>query len=107
MQQGHIGPYIDETVEHVGVSRLRSLNATNLRNIEKTFVIQDNDKPLAVLLSYDQFLAMQRHLVSVVNTLELVSGQNEFQKFRKGLDDINAGREKLLSEIEEECSQQK
>jgi len=33
-------PYIDPNVEHVGVSRLRTLNASNLRNFEKTLVIQ-------------------------------------------------------------------
>jgi hypothetical protein len=56
-------PYIDPNVEHVGVSRLRELNATKLRQFEKTLVIRDNDTPLAVLLTYEQFLNMQRQLV--------------------------------------------
>ena len=55
-------PYIDPTVEHVGVSRLRKLNASNLRQFDKALVIQDNDKPLAVLLKYDHFLAMQERI---------------------------------------------
>ncbi len=55
-------PYLDPNVQHVGVTRLRSLNVTQLRELEKTLVIQDNDEPLAVLLKYDQFLAMQERI---------------------------------------------
>jgi len=40
-------------------SRLRALNVTQLAELDKTLVIQDNDKPLAVLLKYEHFLAMQ------------------------------------------------
>ena len=54
--------YIDPSVEHVGVSRLRQLNATNLGKLDKMLVIQDNDKPLAVLLKYEDFLAMQEKM---------------------------------------------
>jgi hypothetical protein len=42
-----------------GISRLRALNVTQLAELDKTLVIQDNDKPLAVLLKYEHFLAMQ------------------------------------------------
>ena len=52
-------PYLDPTVQHVGISKLRALNVTQLRDLDKTLVIQDNDKPLAVLLKYEHFLAMQ------------------------------------------------
>jgi hypothetical protein len=56
-------PYIDPKVRHVGVSKLRELNATKLKELgqdnEQTLVIQDNDQPLAVLLSYEKFLIMQ------------------------------------------------
>jgi hypothetical protein len=52
-------PYLDPSVQHVGISRLRQLNVTHLRALDKTLVIQDNDEPLAVLLSYEHFLAMQ------------------------------------------------
>lgn len=47
-------PYLDPSVQHVGISRLRAL--------DKTLVIQDNDKPLAVLLKYEHFLAMQEKM---------------------------------------------
>jgi len=56
-------PYLDPTVQHVGISRLRALNVTQLRELDKTLVIQDNDKPLAVLLKYEHFLAMQEKIL--------------------------------------------
>jgi hypothetical protein len=52
-------PYLDPSVQHVGITRLRSLNVTQLRNLDKTLVIQDNDNPLAVLMRYEHFMAMQ------------------------------------------------
>jgi translation initiation factor IF-3 len=55
-------PYIDPNIQHVGISRLRALNVAQLRELDKTLVIQDNDKPLAVLLKYDHFLAMQEKI---------------------------------------------
>ncbi len=55
---------IDPSVQHVGISRLRALNVTQLREQDKTLVIQDNDKPLAVLLKYEQFVAMQEMIRS-------------------------------------------
>ena len=56
-------PYLDPSVQHVGISRLRALNVTQLRDLDKTLVIQDNDKPLAVLLKYEHFLAMQEKIL--------------------------------------------
>ena len=53
----------DPSVQHVGISRLRALNVTQLRELDKTLVIQDNDKPLAVLLKYEHFLAMQEQIL--------------------------------------------
>jgi hypothetical protein len=55
-------PYLDPNVQHVGISKLRALNVTQLRALDKTLVIQDNDKPLAVLLKYEHFLAMQERM---------------------------------------------
>jgi translation initiation factor IF-3 len=57
-------PYLDPSVQHVGISRLRALNVTQLRELDKTLVIQDNDKPLAVLLRYERFMAMQEQIRS-------------------------------------------
>jgi hypothetical protein len=52
-------PYLDPSVQHVGISRLRAFNVTQLADLEKTLVVQDNDKPLAVLVKYSNFMAMQ------------------------------------------------
>ncbi len=92
-------PFIDPNVEHVGVSRLRKLNATNLRKFEKTLVIQDNDKPLAVLLAYEQFLVIQRQLQAVLGTLEVLTDDEERSELLAGLDDLRAGRTRPLREI--------
>lgn len=56
-------PYLDPNVQHVGISRLRAFNVTQLADLERTLVIQDNDKPLAVLMKYSNFMAMQEGTV--------------------------------------------
>jgi PHD/YefM family antitoxin component YafN of YafNO toxin-antitoxin module len=92
-------PYIDPNVEHVGVSKLRTLNATNLSKFRKTFVIQDNDTPLAVLLNYEQFLIIQSKLQSLLNTIDLLMRKEDAQAVRSGLEDLEAGRARPLREI--------
>jgi hypothetical protein len=52
-------PYLDPSVQHVGISRLRALNVAQLDALDKTLVVQDNDRPLAVLIRYRNFMAMQ------------------------------------------------
>jgi hypothetical protein len=99
------GPYIDEKVEHVGITRLRSLNVSSLRDFDKTLVIQDNDKPLAVLLSYEQFLAMQKQLIAVLATLEVFTNGAEAERFKAGLEDIEVGKAKPLSEVRSSTKQ--
>lgn len=92
-------PYIDPNVEHVGVSKLRKLNATILRESGKTLVIQENDKPLAVLLSYEKFLCMQQKIEQLLETLELMSDDNERGLLAQGLEDLKSGRTRSFSEI--------
>lgn len=46
-------PYVDPTVQRVGVTRLRTLNVAQVRELDKALVIQDNDKPLPVLLRFE------------------------------------------------------
>ena len=92
-------PYIDPNVEHVGVSRLRTLNATSLRHFSKALVIQDNDTPLAVLLTYDQFLLMQKQLQAVLETVEVMADEEERSALISGLKAVSEGKTKPLSEI--------
>jgi len=49
-------------VQHVGISKLRALNVTRLRDLNKTLVIRDNDKPMAGPLKYEHFMAMQEQI---------------------------------------------
>ena len=59
-------PYINPDVQYVRVSRLRDLNTDKLFNLNKILVIQDpKDKPIAVLISYEQYMKMQDWLISL------------------------------------------
>lgn len=95
-------PIIDPTVKHIGVSKLRGFSASKLRDTNDTFVIQENDTPLAVLLSYEKFLIMQEQLMSVFNTLELLMNKDEMKALHAALDDVQAGRTRSLAEIRAE-----
>ena len=92
-------PYIDPNVEHVGVSKLRSLNASNLREIKKTMVIQDNDTPLAVVLKYEEFLVIQKRLETLMETIALLTDQNDLAALVAGIQENQAGRTKSITEI--------
>ena len=95
-------PIIDPSVKHVGVSKLRELNGAKLKESKDTFVIQDNDTPIAVLLSYDKFMAIQEQLRSVFNTVELLTDDAEREGLLAAFRDIKEGRYRSLREIEEE-----
>ena len=101
------GPYIDERVEHVGISKLRNLNTSTLREFDRTMVIQDNDKPLAVLVSYQQFLGMQKELVSLIQTVEMLKSEQEMADLNSGLEDANQGRTEPLSTIKKELMEKR
>jgi PHD/YefM family antitoxin component YafN of YafNO toxin-antitoxin module len=107
MGQAVTYPVIDPTIKHVGVSKLRELNVATLKETEDTFVIQDNNTPLAVLLSYEKFLIMQERLMSVLNTLELMSEQKELEGLLAGIKDMQAGRVRSLAEVEAELANKK
>ena len=93
-------PVIDPDVKFVGVSKLRDLNASKLRdNAQTTYVFQDNDQPLAVLLSYERFLTMQSQLEGVVGLLEMLTDEKEREGVVAGLHDSAAGRVKSFSQI--------
>lgn len=70
-------PYIDPNVEYVSPSRLRGLNAEALRSLDKTLVIQHSECPLAVLLTYERFLSMQRELQSLQESVDLLFDDEE------------------------------
>ena len=71
-------PNIDPNVKHVGVSKLRDLNASKLKEqTEETLVIQENDIPLAVLLSYKRYQVIREELDAMVSMIELLANETE------------------------------
>lgn|ERR1700682_6161406 len=88
--RGAMPHYIDPTVEHVGVSKLRQLNATNLSTFSKMLVIQDNNTPLAVLLKYEQYLIMQNKLKTALETIQML--KNSSAGVMEGIRDAENGR---------------
>lgn len=77
-------PYLDPNVQHVGISRLRSLNVTQLRDLDKTLVIQDVDEPLAVLLKYEHFISMQEKMGLILPCCQCGEELGELQMFEYG-----------------------
>jgi hypothetical protein len=66
-------PFIDKRVKHVGVSKLREMTCGFLRQMSQerlVYVLQDNDEPLAVILSYEMFMQIQ----GTIEKLERESG---------------------------------
>jgi len=105
--QGLNIPKIDPNVRHVGVSKLRKLNSDDLRKIEETLVLQENDTPLAVLVKYEKYLILQNELESLMATVELLTNKEETAALLAGLKDFEAGRTKPLSEIKASLGKKK
>jgi PHD/YefM family antitoxin component YafN of YafNO toxin-antitoxin module len=105
--QGLNIPKIDPNVRHVGVSKLRKLNSDDLRKIEETLVLQENDTPLAVLVKYEKYLILQNELESLMATVELLTNKEETAALLAGLKDFEAGRTKPLSEIKASLGRKK
>jgi hypothetical protein len=100
-------PVIDPNVKYVGVSKLRELNATKLKETEDTLVFQDNDQPLAVLLTYAKFMEMQQQLYTLLNTIDLCQEKSELDGLKSAIEDLKAGRVRPLAEIKAELARKK
>ena len=92
-------PYIDTSISDIGVSQLRKLNATSLRKSKKTFVVRDNNVPLAVVLKYEQFLAMQGKLEAAQKLVDLFAKRPDVKALIESLKDASEGGGRDLSEI--------
>lgn len=92
-------PIIDPRIEHVGASKLRTFNTSNLGKLKKTLVIQDNDTPLAVLLSYEQYLIIQNKLKSLLKTIETLKDPKNAAGLLEGVQDAAEGRTMALSRV--------
>ena len=78
------------------MSRLRQLNATNLGKLRNMLVIQDNDTALAVVVRYEQYLALQNQLEQALRTIQAYRTDGLAQ----GLKDAAAGRVKRMSDVD-------
>jgi hypothetical protein len=98
---------IDPNVKFVGVSKLRELNAAKLKETEDTLVFQDNDQPLAVLLTYAKFMEIQQQVYSLLNTIDLCQEKAELEGLKAALEDLKEGRVRSLAEIKAELAGKK
>jgi PHD/YefM family antitoxin component YafN of YafNO toxin-antitoxin module len=67
--------------------------------MDKTLVLQENDQPLAVLLTYEKYLVLQDKLDSLMRTIYVLSNQGESAALRSGIEDVNSGRTRDLHEV--------
>lgn len=94
-------PDINPQIKFVGVSKLRDLNATKLKEqTDDALVIQENDTPLSVLLSYKRYLAMREEFNAMLSVIEVLSNENEREGLLKAFEDLRAGRVRSLADIE-------
>jgi lipid A disaccharide synthetase len=94
-------PEIDPQIRYVGVSKLRELNAARLREqTDDTFVIQENDTPLSVLLSYRRYQEMRAEFNSLLSMVEMLTNDSERNGLLAAFEDIRTGRVRTLAEIE-------
>ncbi len=68
-------PYIDPNVDHVGMNRLREMNASKLKKLKRTLVVRDDETPLAVVLPFKTFLRIQREIDRLSELVE--EGQDQ------------------------------
>jgi hypothetical protein len=96
-------PEIDPRIKFVGVSKLRDLNASRLREqTEETLVIQENDTPLSVMFSYKRYQEMRAEFNSMLSMIEMLTDDTERNGVFAAFEDIRAGRVRSLAEIEAE-----
>jgi len=90
--------YVNPKSQHVGVSKLRGMNASNLRDLEGPVVIQENDKPIAVLVRFEEFLKLQQQAMAVLET-EALLRTGEAATLLASLADAKTGKAKPLDEV--------
>lgn len=100
-------PDIDPRIRHVGVSKLRDLNATKLKEQEDdTLVIQENDTPLSVLFSYKKYQEMRAEMNSLLSMVEMLTNDTERNGILAAFEDIRGGRVRSLAEIEADLAKE-
>jgi hypothetical protein len=96
-------PYIDPNIEHLGVSQLRQMDGKSIRSKNgKALLIQDHNEPIAVLLSYEQYLVLQEKMKAVMNTMEMFTDDDEAKLFLSAMSDFSKGKTRSLGDIRAE-----
>jgi len=93
--------YVNPHVRTLGISKLRAMNASQLREIDKTLVIQENDQPLAVLVRYEEYIAMQKQLLALFETRAVLSDNAAVEGIRSGRAEARSGNTRTLSDVRE------
>jgi hypothetical protein len=75
-------PHIDPTVKYVRLSKLRELSAQVLRETSYTFVIQERERPLAVLVPFAKFLSMQAQLMAATRAVDMLSDHAQLEALK-------------------------
>jgi hypothetical protein len=92
---------INPQIKYVGVSKLRDLNATKLREqTDDALVIQENDTPLSVLFSHKRCMEMREEFHGMLNVIEMLSNAEEHKGLLAAFEDVRSGRIRSLDEIE-------
>jgi hypothetical protein len=71
-----------------------------LKETEDTYVIQENEVPLAVLLRYERFLIMQEQIQSMLNTVELIQDSTELSGLITAMREFREGSTRKLSDVD-------
>lgn len=63
-------PHIDQRVHHVGVSKMRHMDAGWMRSMaaDEVYVLREGNEPLAVLMTYDLFVQMSAAVQQLLKT---------------------------------------
>lgn len=100
-------PDIDPRIRHVGVSKLRDLNATKLKEQEDdTLVIQENDTPLSVLFSYKRYQEMRAEVNALLSMIEMLTNKTERDGVLAAFEDVKAGRVRSLNDVEKDLEKE-
>jgi hypothetical protein len=60
-----------------------------------------------VLVNYDEYLAMQQQLMAVLETHSVLSDKEETADIVSGIDDINTGKTKPITEVRRSLEKKK
>jgi hypothetical protein len=76
-------------------------------DMQTTLVIQNNDTPLAVLVRYEQYMAIQEQFKSLKETIQILTDEKEKAAVFDGLRDVAEGRVRPFGAVKATASKPK